>query len=47
MLPERSFSIGSNVSESDIKAKLENGILTLHIKKPEVKEAPKKYISIE
>jgi hypothetical protein len=44
---ERSFSVGTNVTEADIKARLENGILTLCIKKPEVKEAPKKYISIE
>lgn len=44
---ERSFNVGSNISESDIKAKLENGILTLQIKKAEAKETPKKYISIE
>ena len=45
----RSFYVGENITEEDIKAKFENGILQVFIpkkvKEPEVEE--KKYISIE
>lgn len=46
----RSFYLGENVTQEDIKAKYENGVLTLVIpkkepKKPEAEE--KKYIAIE
>lgn len=46
----RSFFVGENVKQEEIKAKYENGILTLSIpkkdpRKPEVEE--KKYIAIE
>ena len=46
----RSFFVGKDMKQEDIKAKLENGVLTLEIpkqeeKKPEVEE--KKYIAIE
>ena len=45
----RSFYVGDNVTEEDIKAKFKNGILTLEInKKDATKELPdKKYIDIE
>ena len=43
----RSYFVGDGVTEDDIDAKLENGVLTLNIKKVE-KEAPeKKYITIK
>lgn len=45
----RSFYVGDKVKEDDITAKLDNGILTLNIKKP-IKESDiekKKYISIQ
>lgn len=46
---QRSFYVGEDVTEEDIKAKFEQGILTLFIpkkeKKPEIEE--KKYIAIE
>ena len=45
---QRSFYVGEYVTQEDIKAKFENGVLKLEIPKkeakPEVKEA--KYISI-
>ena len=45
----RSFYVGEYVTEEDIKAKFENGILKIYVpkktKEPEVEE--KKYISIE
>ena len=45
----RSFYVGENVEQEDIKAKYESGILTLNVPKaaakPEVEE--KKYIAIE
>ena len=45
----RSFYVGENITEEDIKAKFENGILKVFVpkktKEPEVEE--KKYISIE
>ena len=45
----RSFYVGDNVKEEDVKAKFKNGTLTLEIpKKEERKELPeKKYIPIE
>lgn len=45
----RSFYVGENVKEEDIKAKFTNGTLTLEIpKKEDKKELPeKKYIPIE
>lgn len=45
----RSFYVGEELEEKDIKAKLENGVLTLDIIKVEAikKEKEKKYISIE
>ncbi len=45
----RSFYVGEDVEEKHIKAKLENGVLTLNILKVEAiqKEKEKKYISIE
>jgi len=45
----RSFYVGDNVKEEDIKAKFRNGTLTLEIpKKEDKKELPeKKYIPIE
>ena len=45
---QRSFYVGENLTEEDIHAKYENGILTLDIPKKEVKKIPeKKYISID
>lgn len=46
----RSFYVGENVKQEDIRAKYENGVLTLSIpkveaRKPEIEE--KKYIAIE
>ena len=45
----RSFYIGENVTEDEIKAKFKNGTLTIEVpKKEEKKELPeKKYIPIE
>ena len=45
----RSFYVGEDVTEEDIKAKLEHGILSLQIPKKETKpQLPeKKYIAIE
>ena len=45
----RSFYVGENVSEEEIKAKFKNGTLTIEVpKKDEKKELPdKKYIPIE
>lgn len=45
----RSFYIGENVSEDEIKAKFKNGTLTIEVpKKDDKKELPeKKYIPIE
>ena len=45
----RSFYVGENVTENEIKAKFKNGTLTIEIpKKEEKKELPeKKYIPIE
>lgn len=45
----RSFYVGDAVTQEDIKAKFENGTLTLDIPKKDAKPAveQKKYISIE
>ena len=44
----RSFYVGEHVTEEDIKAKYENGVLRLNIPKKEAPKAPeKKTISIE
>ena len=45
----RSFYVGDAVTENDIKAKFENGVLTLGIPKPESLPKPEKtrYIAIE
>ena len=45
----RSFYVGDAVTQEDIKAKFENGTLTLYIPKKDAKPAveQKKYISIE
>lgn len=44
----RSFYIGENITEDDISAKMENGILTLKVPKSGAKKLPeKKYIAIE
>ena len=46
---QRSFFVGDDVKQEDIKAKFDNGVLTVNVpkveKKPEVEE--KKYIEIE
>ena len=44
----RSYYLGEDVTEEDIKAKLQDGVLTLNVKKvdPKAKET-KKFISIE
>lgn len=44
---ERSYFVGDAVKEEDIDAKLENGVLTLNIKKVETKAPEKKYIAIK
>ena len=44
----RSFYVGDNLTEEDIKAKYEDGILKLSVPKKEVKAVDqKKYIAIE
>lgn len=44
----RSYYLGEDITEEDIKAKLQDGVLTLNVKKvdPKAKET-KKFISIE
>ena len=45
---QRSFYVGENITEEEIKAKYESGVLTLTIPKKEAKKLPeKKLISIE
>ena len=45
---KRSYYVGDNIKEEDIDAKLENGVLTLNIKKiEEVAKPEKKYIAIK
>ena len=43
----RSFYVGENISEEDIQASFENGILNVHIPKKELQEEPKKVIDIK
>ena len=44
----RTFYVGESVTENDIHAKYENGILTMDVPKEEAKKVPeKRYISIE
>ena len=45
----RSFYVGDNITENDIKAKFDNGVLTLNVPKPETLPKPErtKYIAIE
>lgn len=44
----RSFYVGENITEDDISAKMDNGILTLIVPKRDTKKLPeKKYIAIE
>ncbi|WP_369696926.1 Hsp20/alpha crystallin family protein, partial [Acidaminococcus timonensis] len=44
----RTFFVGDGVTEADVKAKYENGILQLSIPKKEAKKVDtKKYIAIE
>ena len=38
----RSFYVGKDVDEEDVSASLNNGVLTLDIKKPETKVVDKK-----
>ena len=45
---QRSFYVGDSITEEDIKAKYENGVLTLTIPKKEARKVPeKKQILIE
>lgn len=44
---ERKYSVGLDVKEEDINAKLENGLLILKINKHNMQELPLKYIEIE
>lgn len=44
---ERNFNVGQNITEADIKARLEDGVLTLLINKNQPESNTKKYISIE
>jgi len=44
---ERSYYVGDNITENDIDAKLQDGVLTLNIKKTEPKTPEKKYIEIK
>ena len=43
----RSFYVGKNVTEADIKARFENGILLLDIPKAQPKVEEDKFIAIE
>lgn len=43
----RTFFVGENVKEEDIKAKFENGILTLNFPKEAKEQETKKFINIE
>lgn len=45
----RSFYIGDNITQEDIKGKFENGLLKLEVPKKDIKESveEKKYIQIE
>ncbi|MCR5431743.1 MAG: Hsp20/alpha crystallin family protein [Lachnospiraceae bacterium] len=45
---ERSFFVGDNLTEENIKAKFEDGVLKLHVPKEEPAKVPeKKFIAIE
>lgn len=44
---ERSFYVGDSIKESDIKASLKDGVLTLFVKKPVEDKKEKSYIAIE
>ena len=45
---QRSFYVGENITEEDVSAKYENGVLTLTVPKQEAKKLPeKKVIMIE
>ena len=44
---QRSFYVGENVTEEDIKAKYQNGTLSLTVPKVEKKELPTKHIQID
>ena len=45
---KRSFYVGERITEADIKAKFENGILVVNVPKEDVKKVEeKKYITIE
>lgn len=44
---ERSFYVGEQITEEDIKAKYENGVLTLDIPKKEAEVPERKTIAIE
>ena len=45
---QRSFHVGGNITEEDIAAKFENGVLSLNIPKKDAKKLPeKKVILIE
>jgi HSP20 family molecular chaperone IbpA len=44
---KRSYYVGDTISEEDIDAKLNDGVLTLNIKKAEPKASEKKYIEIK
>ena len=45
---QRSFYVGDNLTEEDVKAKFENGILRLELPKKDAKQIPeKKTIAIE
>ena len=43
----RSFYVGENVKQEDVSASLENGVLSLMVKKPEVRQREKQYIEIK
>ena len=45
---QRSFYVGDNITREDIKAKYEDGVLTLSVpKKEKPKQIESKYIAIE
>ena len=44
---KRSYYVGDTINEEDIDAKLQDGVLTLNIKKVEPKVPEKKYIEIK
>ena len=43
----RSFYVGDNVKEEDVKAKYENGTLNMFVPKAKPKELPNKHINID